>query len=238
MWERWRYCSLDDPRGKWQELWRNGHGKEKLEMSDFKNKILLIDEDEKEVKFLLSTLEDEGLEVLTVSGGKQGLDAVRREMPDIVILGTSLHGISQLECITRIRNIDRQIKVIIVAKMGALEVLKVAMRLGAYDYITRPFDASILRSVIASAVAGPSGGRHSKTKPEHDIDEIERYFDELGHCCMGRACLWETALRAFISGDYEFVSSWMLDESVSGSERKALMEFTHLLKREMEARSK
>ncbi len=117
-----------------------------------KHKILVVD-DEHLIRWSLEqSLRKQGNEVQTAASGEEGLRLVREEAPDLVLLDVQLPGIDGLEVLKKIKEIDEEIIVIMLTALGVLETAVKAMRLGAYDYINKPFNLDELAIVIRKAL--------------------------------------------------------------------------------------
>ncbi|CAG0979977.1 sigma-54 dependent transcriptional regulator [Geobacter sp.] len=117
-----------------------------------KTKILVVD-DEHLIRWSLEqNLKKQGYEVVSAGNGEDALRIAREEQPDLVLLDIQLPGISGLEVLEKIKEHDEEIIVIMVTAHGALETAVHAMRLGAYDYINKPFNLDEMAIVIRKAL--------------------------------------------------------------------------------------
>jgi DNA-binding NtrC family response regulator len=97
-------------------------------------------------------LKKQGYDVVTAENGEDALKLVHEEQPDLILLDIQMPGISGLEVLEKVKEIDEDIVVIMVTAQGALETAVNAMRLGAYDYINKPFNFDELAIVIRKAL--------------------------------------------------------------------------------------
>jgi two-component system response regulator AtoC len=117
-----------------------------------KAKILVVD-DEHLIRWTLEQhLGHEGYEVYTAEDGEKALQMVKDLMPDLVLLDNQLPGIQGIEALGRIKEIDKDIIVIMITAHGLLETAVKAMKLGAYDYISKPFNLDEITLVIKKAL--------------------------------------------------------------------------------------
>ncbi len=117
-----------------------------------KAKILVVD-DEHLIRWSLEqNLRKQGYEVLTAGNGEDALKLVREEQPELVLLDIHMPGISGLEALEKIKEFDDEIIVIMVTAHGGLETAVNAMRMGAYDYINKPFNLDEMAIVIKKAL--------------------------------------------------------------------------------------
>ncbi|MBE0596662.1 MAG: sigma-54-dependent Fis family transcriptional regulator [Desulfuromonadales bacterium] len=117
-----------------------------------RHKILVVD-DEHLIRWSLEqNLKKQGYEVCTAGSGEDALKLVREEAPELVLLDIQLPGINGLEVLEKIKEIDDEIIVIMITALGVLETAVKAMRMGAYDYINKPFNLDELAIVIRKAL--------------------------------------------------------------------------------------
>ena len=103
-------------------------------------KILVVDDDA-DVRWLLSEiLKADGLEVLTAEDAAIGVERARQDAPSVILIDLKLPRLDGMEALKEIKAIDPQLPVIILTACGDIRTAVQAMRLGAYDYLTKPFD--------------------------------------------------------------------------------------------------
>ena len=142
-----------------------------------KTRILIVD-DEHLIRWSLEqNLKKQNYDVLTAGNGEDALKLVREEQPDLVLLDIQMPGISGLEVLEKVKETDEDIIVIMVTAQGGLETAVTAMRMGAYDYINKPFNLDEMAIVIRKALETSSLRRevaglrseHKKTGPPNII---------------------------------------------------------------------
>lgn len=105
-------------------------------------RILVVD-DEYLIRWTLQqNLEKEGYEVILSETGEDGLEKMKEEAPDIVLLDIKLPGMDGYEVLEEVLKIDPGIVPIMITAYEDVEGVVKAMKLGAFDYITKPFDFS------------------------------------------------------------------------------------------------
>ena len=115
-------------------------------------KLLLID-DEADVQYSFRRIFDAPeMEITTAASGEEGLRLIPRLKPDLVIMDVRMGGISGLETLRRIRQIDSKLLVILMTAYGTTQTAIEAMKLGAYDYLLKPFDVPKLKEIVAGAL--------------------------------------------------------------------------------------
>ena len=114
---------------------------------------LLVVDDEHLIRWSLEqNLKKQGYEVVTAGSGEDALRLVREEQPDLVLLDIQLPGISGIDVLEKIKDHDDDIIVIMVTANSGLENAVNAMRLGAYDYVSKPFNLDELSMVVKKAL--------------------------------------------------------------------------------------
>ncbi|MDA7916209.1 sigma-54 dependent transcriptional regulator [Verrucomicrobia bacterium] len=116
------------------------------------DKILLID-DEPDVHYSFKrTFANENIEFVTASSGEEGIKTIPTTVPDLVIMDVRMGGINGLETLRRIREFDRKLPVIIMTAFGTTQTAIEAMKLGAHDYLLKPFNIDKLKEIVHGAL--------------------------------------------------------------------------------------
>jgi len=116
------------------------------------SKLLLID-DEADVQYSFRRIFDSPeLELSSASSGEEALKLIPKLQPDLVLMDIRMGGISGLETLRRIRQLDTKLLVILMTAYGTTQTAIEAMKLGAYDYLLKPFDVPKLKEIIANAL--------------------------------------------------------------------------------------
>jgi len=115
--------------------------------------ILLIEDDRSTASALQKVLQDEGYAVTVAGRGDQGLSQARERQCDLVITDLRLPGLSGMELIARLHSAKPKLPIIMMTAHGTTETAIEAMKLGACDYLVKPFEADELLDLAASAVA-------------------------------------------------------------------------------------
>ena len=113
--------------------------------------VLVID-DEMGPRESLRMLLKPSYQVHTADTVEKGLVLLNEKKPDTIVMDIRMPGMTGIEGLRRIRQIDPHLSVIMLTGFGALETAKEALRLGANDYISKPFDAREMREVISRNV--------------------------------------------------------------------------------------
>ncbi|MGA8366886.1 MAG: sigma-54-dependent transcriptional regulator [Candidatus Acidiferrales bacterium] len=114
-----------------------------------KEKILVVDDEPSIRKYLKTLLEVDGHDVETVASGKEALERVSHgERPNFIILDVLMTEMDGLETLQRLMQIDRTLNVIMLSCSNEVTTVVEAIRLGALDYLTKPFEKPDLDAAI------------------------------------------------------------------------------------------
>jgi len=111
-------------------------------------KILIIDDEKHLCWALEKAMRQEGYQALSTTSSKKGLELIKEESPSLVILDLKMPEMDGLEVLRRAREILPGLPVIILTAHGTIETAIEAMKIGAVDYLTKPFDLDELKIVI------------------------------------------------------------------------------------------
>ncbi len=116
------------------------------------SKLLLID-DEADVQYSFRRIFDSPeIELFTASSGEEGLQLIPKLKPDLVLMDIRMGGITGMETLRRIRQMDTKLLVILMTAYGTTQTAIEAMKLGAYDYLLKPFDVLKLKDIVTNAL--------------------------------------------------------------------------------------
>ncbi len=114
--------------------------------------ILVIDDKDSMRTMLSQTLSDEGYQVDVVEAGNKALDLARLKNYDVALTDLKMPAMDGLEVLTGLKEIDNDIAVIIMTAYGTVETAVEAMKKGAFDFITKPFDPDHLTVLVQRAL--------------------------------------------------------------------------------------
>lgn len=115
-------------------------------------KILLVDDDASLRRVLSHHLSEAGYLVITAGDGKSALDLFTEEQVDLMITDIEMPEMSGLELLRRISIMSPDTMVLVITAYGSIETAVEAMKLGAYDYITKPFNREELLLTVAKGL--------------------------------------------------------------------------------------
>jgi two-component system, NtrC family, response regulator AtoC len=114
--------------------------------------ILIIDDDDQLRKSFNKLLTEEGYHSKCAASGEAGLKIIQEEIPDLVILDMRLPGMNGFETFQGIHEVEPKLPVIIMTAFGTTETAIEATKMGAFDYILKPFDIPEMLVVIKQAL--------------------------------------------------------------------------------------
>ena len=106
--------------------------------------VLVVDDKEMLRDSVGSTLSRAGMTVRTADGAEQALRAIAQQRPDCVVTDLKMPGMTGIELLAKVREIDDEIPVILMTAFATVETAVKAMKLGAFDYLTKPFEGDEL----------------------------------------------------------------------------------------------
>jgi DNA-binding NtrC family response regulator len=115
-------------------------------------RILVADDDESLRRVIEFRLRQEGHEVKTVPDGARALELLKSERFDLLLSDMKMPGLDGLELLTLALELDREIKVILITAYATVQQAVEAVKLGAFDYITKPFEQEELSLTIQKAL--------------------------------------------------------------------------------------
>ena len=111
-------------------------------------KILVVDDEVEVVRLLENFLTSKGYEVYTALNGADALALVKKVKPDIVLLDIMMPGMGGIDTLKEIKKIDPTTAVIMVTAIIDEELANRAVKLGAFDYITKPINIDYLETCV------------------------------------------------------------------------------------------
>ncbi len=117
-----------------------------------RGRLFVVDDDEDLAAFLQELLSAAGHQVTVFHDAASALVAVEERAPDLVITDMNMAGMDGFELIERVRAFDPRVSVIAITAFGSIETAVRALKLGAYDFVTKPFEPQTLRVAVDRAL--------------------------------------------------------------------------------------
>ncbi|MBZ5629078.1 MAG: sigma-54 dependent transcriptional regulator [Acidobacteriia bacterium] len=132
-------------------------------------RILVVDDEPSMLRYLQTLLEVESYNVDTAVSGEQALIHLQQSLPDVVLLDVLMPGgMDGLETLEQMRERYPQLKVIMLSCVSDTRKVVQAIRLGAQDYLTKPFQKNDLEAVIQQCI----GGAATVAAPQGEIEDL------------------------------------------------------------------
>jgi two-component system response regulator AtoC len=137
-----------------------------------KERILVVDDEPSIRKYLQTLLEVDGYEVSTVNSGKEALERLETgERPDFIILDVLMPEMDGVETLRRMMHMDRSLNVVMLSCSNEVTTVVEAIRIGANDYLTKPFEKSELDAAMLKC--------RQKRELRRENDALRDYCDHL-----------------------------------------------------------
>ncbi len=114
--------------------------------------ILIVDDKSSMRKVLHQTLEGDPHQILEAEDGEKALEIVKTKHVDVIITDIKMPKVDGMTLLRMIKELDSEIVVIIMTAYGTIETAVEAMKLGAYDYVTKPFSTEQVKLTVEKAV--------------------------------------------------------------------------------------
>ncbi len=156
-------------------------------------KILVVDDVKDIVNVLSGILKEEGYNVLTAHNGQVAVEIVESQLPEAVIMDIRMPVMNGIEAMKKMKSINPLLPVILITAYGEIDSAVKAVKLGAYDYITKPFDRDHIVITLRHALnelklkyeikrlRSDSDKRSSLAELMGSSDEIKRVFNQVNH---------------------------------------------------------
>ncbi len=144
-----------------------------LDSPPMRKRILIIDDEPSIRKVLSAHLQADGYEVETAADGGQGISKLQKSLFHAVVTDLKMPGIGGLEVLHWVRSQDPGLPVVIITAHGTVDSAVEAIKLGAHDYITKPFDRDEMKLILEKAV-------RTEQKRSQDFSGPDGRFDIIG----------------------------------------------------------
>src|SRR5437588_7896473 len=115
------------------------------------DRVLVVDDEQSLRKVLAATLQREGYEVQVASDGEEALAALDRDGADVVVTDLVMPKMDGLSLLRKVVTLHPDVPVIVVTAHGRVDSAVEAMKAGAFDFVTKPFEHAELKAIIAKA---------------------------------------------------------------------------------------
>jgi DNA-binding response OmpR family regulator len=135
---------------------------------------ILITDDEPNIRLMLHTaLETEGFQILEAANGRDALEVIRRDKPDVMILDLNMPVLDGMAVLEQLKSMpDPKPRVVVLTAYGSIPAAVKATRLGALDFLEKPITPDELRDTIRSILNEPELDSPAPTKPSEDYENV------------------------------------------------------------------
>ena len=115
-------------------------------------KVLVVDDERKMRRLLQILLERMGIDSVAAESGEEALRCFQAEKIDLILTDLKMPGMTGLELLAKLRELDADVPVILLTAFGTVQTAVDAMKLGAFDYVLKPFDLEAVELIIRKAL--------------------------------------------------------------------------------------
>ncbi len=137
--------------------------------------ILVVDDEPNLRKVLTAQLERDGYDVHTAEDGQEGLDLLAEHHIDLVITDLRMPRVDGMELLRRALELDDNLPIVMLTAHGTVDNAVEALKTGAFDYITKPFDQNEVRAVVRKALKTRDLSATEATRPTQTPSSGVRY---------------------------------------------------------------
>jgi len=188
-------------------------------MSKSSYTILVVDDEPSVQSLLNSILKKEGYQVITAGNGREALSCFHKHSPDLILLDVRMPLLDGIETFTRIREESKDALIIMMTAYGTIETAVQAMKMGAFDYLVKPFNIEEIKVVIKKALE-----IHSIST---ELSALRREVSEkysLGNIIFNSSCMREVISLADVVSKSE---ATILLRGESGTGKDLIARYIH-----------
>ncbi len=183
--------------------------------------ILVVDDDDQLRISFCKLLKEENYSVIAAASGEDGIEIIKHNTLDLVILDMRLPGMNGMETFIKIREIDSKLPVIIVTAYGTTDLAIEATKMGAYDYVLKPFEVIEMLNLIRQAIEAGYFMRYPVT-----VDAIPGK-QSVGDAIIGQSRLMQNVYKAIGRVSQTDATVLIRGESGTGKELVARAVYQH-----------
>jgi DNA-binding NtrC family response regulator len=173
-------------------------------------KILIADDEPSNRKILAQELVHRGFAVDTARGGREALAMIESTSPDLLILDYMMPDLSGLEVLRELRHKDNDTPVIMITAYGSVDRAVEAMKAGAYDFVTRPFDPDHIDLVLRKAL--------ERQTLKREVEVLSEQIRNRYHLIVGESPKMKLAVEMARKAAASDATVLLLGESGTGKE--------------------
>ncbi len=179
-------------------------------MKPTKGTILVVDDDPDIREVLRDRLESLGYGVLTAANGKEGLEFLEKQSPQMVLLDIEMPDMNGLEVLKEIRRRENDVTVVMITAYGTIERAVQAMKEGAYDFVPKPFEPDHIALIVQKAL--------ERERLQRGVEVLTEEVHERYHLVVGKSVKVNQALDLAKRAAASKSTVLLLGESGTGKE--------------------
>src|SRR5262252_1039970 len=117
-----------------------------------RKQVLIVDDEPNLRKILSAQLSRDGYDVLTAEDGEQGLAMLREHHIDLVVTDLKMPKVDGMTLLREALREDPELPIVMITAHGTVDTAVEALKIGAFDYLTKPFDKDEVRQIVAKAL--------------------------------------------------------------------------------------
>jgi len=117
-----------------------------------KDTVLIVEDDDQTLDLLAKLLGGQGYRPQKAVDGNQAIEIALRSLPSLAIVDLNLPDSDGLDILSKLKSIDKDLPVIILTAHGSQTVVRRAMEIGAFDFLTKPFDLDEVCATVRAAL--------------------------------------------------------------------------------------
>src|SRR5262245_15990762 len=174
------------------------------------DKILIVDDEPFNLDLLEQELTDRGYVIERALGGAEALEKNETLRPDLVLLDYMMPGMSGLDVLREIRNSESEVPIVMMTAHGSIAVAVQAMKLGAYDFVVKPFEPEHMALTVEKAI------EHGRLKRGAAV--LAGEHDERYRLVVGKSVAMAQAIELARKAASSRATVLLLGETGSGKE--------------------
>ena len=147
-----------------------------MKKNSFNNMLIYVVDDDPVMRMsCLQTLKKSGYRVETFDDGQQGLERIKEQLPDLLVVDLKMPKIGGMEVVNYVRRLDPDVSIVVITGYATIGTAVEAMKAGAYDFLPKPFTPDELRLIVNRGLERSALARESKRLRE-EKEKIKRRF--------------------------------------------------------------
>jgi len=179
-------------------------------MEGFTGTILVVDDDQNIQEVIIDRLESLNCRVLIAHNGKECLEVLEHQRPQMVLLDIEMPGMNGLEVLREIRKREYDVSVVMISAYGTIDRAVQAMKGGAYDFIPKPFEPDHIALIVERAL--------ERERLKRDVEIFSEEIGKRYHLIVGKSAKMDRAVELAKKAGTSRSTILLLGESGTGKE--------------------